>query len=42
MEEGIIMTVEPGCYFIDFIIKNSLADPEMAKYLNEELVNQYM
>ena len=41
MEEGIIMTVEPGCYFIDFIIKNALDDPDMAKYLNEDKINEY-
>jgi Xaa-Pro dipeptidase len=24
MEENMVITVEPGCYFIDFIIKNAL------------------
>ncbi len=33
MEPGMIITVEPGCYFIDFIIKNALSG-ELAKYLN--------
>lgn len=42
MKEGMVMTVEPGCYFIDFIIKNSLADPELSKYLNGEKIAEYM
>lgn len=40
MEEGMIITVEPGCYFIDFIIKNGL-EGETAKYLNEEKIKEY-
>lgn len=34
MEEGMIITVEPGCYFIDFLIENAL-NGENAKYLNK-------
>jgi hypothetical protein len=33
MEENMVITVEPGCYFIDFIIKNAL-EGENAKYFN--------
>lgn len=41
MEENIIMTVEPGCYFIDFIIKEFLENPETKKYLNAEKIEEY-
>jgi Xaa-Pro dipeptidase len=37
-----ILTVEPGCYFIDFIIKNALQNEEKAKYLNENKIKEYM
>lgn len=40
--EGMVITVEPGCYFIDFIIKNALEDPDRAKYLNAEKIEEYM
>jgi Xaa-Pro dipeptidase len=42
LQEGMILTVEPGCYFIDFIIKNALQDQEQAKYLNEGKIKEYM
>ena len=36
-----VITVEPGCYFIDFIIKNALDNPDMAKYLNADKIEEY-
>lgn len=36
-----IITVEPGCYFIDFIIKNALDNPDTAKYLNAAIIEEY-
>lgn len=41
MEENMVITVEPGCYFIDFIIKNALDNPDMAKYLNADKIEEY-
>ena len=35
-----IITVEPGCYFIDFIIKNAL-EGENSKYLNKIKIEEY-
>ena len=37
-----IITVEPGLYFIDHIIKTSLSNPDMAKYLNKDKIDEYM
>lgn len=36
-----IVTVEPGCYFIDFIIKEALNNTEKAKYLNADKIEEY-
>jgi Xaa-Pro dipeptidase len=41
LEEGIVITVEPGCYFIDFKIEKTLNDPVKAKYLNKEKIEEY-
>jgi Xaa-Pro dipeptidase len=38
LEEGICITVEPGLYFIDFMIKRGLENPETAPYLNVEKI----
>ena len=41
LEQGMCITVEPGIYFIDFKIKNSLNNPEIAKYLNADKIEKY-
>lgn len=41
MEENITITIEPGCYFIDFAIEAALSDPERGKYLNAEKIKEY-
>lgn len=33
-----IVTVEPGCYFIPFVLESAFQDPEKAKFLNEEKI----
>lgn len=42
LEEGICITVEPGLYFIDFMIKKALENADIAPYLNPEKIEEYM
>ena len=37
-----VLTVEPGCYFIDFILNNALNNSDLTKYLNKEKIEEYM
>ena len=37
LEAGMIITVEPGIYFIDAVLEPALADPQMAPYLTDKL-----
>lgn len=42
LEENMVITVEPGIYFIDFLMKN---EPKLEidnKYLNFEVIQEYM
>ncbi len=41
LEEGNLITVEPGIYFIDFVLDKAFNDPEKSKYLNVELLKTY-
>ena len=36
-----VITVEPGCYFIDFIIEKALSNPELAQHLCKEKIDEY-
>lgn len=38
---GSVITVEPGIYFCDFIIKPYLKDPKHAKYIDEKVLDKY-
>lgn len=41
MEEGMVMTSEPGCYFINALIDNALQNPDQAKFINKEVVDRF-
>lgn len=36
-----VLTVEPGCYFIEPLLEEALADPARAKYINTEVLARY-
>lgn len=36
-----VLTNEPGCYFIDALIDKALADATQSKYINTDKINQY-
>ena len=38
LEENMAITIEPGCYFVDFLIHKSYDDPIIAPYLNKTKV----
>ena len=39
---GMVITIEPGIYFIPALLKPALESPDQAKYLNKERINSLM
>jgi len=38
---GQVLTIEPGCYFVDFLIDRALADPELSRFIVEDRINSF-
>lgn len=42
LEKNMVVTVEPGCYFNEFLLKPILEDPARSKYINRDVLDRYM
>jgi Xaa-Pro dipeptidase len=41
MEANMVMTNEPGCYFIDYLLDQALANPNQARHMNADVLARF-
>lgn len=41
LEEGMVITVEPGIYFIDVLLDQALESPDHAKFINADVLKRF-
>lgn len=41
LEKNVVLTVEPGCYFIEAQINDVLSNPATAKFINQEMLARF-
>ncbi|CAJ0562793.1 unnamed protein product, partial [Mesorhabditis spiculigera] len=41
LRERMVITIEPGCYFIDFLLDGAFADPKLSQFMNKEKIAEY-
>ncbi|KAL7727009.1 hypothetical protein ACLKA6_010052 [Drosophila palustris] len=41
LRAGMYVTIEPGCYFINRLMDNALANPDIRKYINVEMFERF-
>jgi Xaa-Pro dipeptidase len=42
LEANMVVTVEPGCYFNEFLLNPLFKDPTKSKYINKQVLDRYM
>ncbi|XP_015955204.1 uncharacterized protein LOC107479593 [Arachis duranensis] len=41
LQEGMVITVEPGCYFINALLCPAMNSPETSKFINQEVIKRF-
>eukprot|EP01039_Chlorochromonas_danica_P010858 gene10858-12068_t len=41
LEVGMVLTNEPGCYFVDYLLDNACNDAVQGKYINQEVLKRF-
>lgn len=41
LQERMVITIEPGCYFIDNLLEPAYRDPAKSQYLNKEKIDEF-
>jgi Xaa-Pro dipeptidase len=41
LEEGFVLTNEPGCYFIDTLLDKALQDPVQSYYIDNNILSRF-
>lgn len=42
LQPGMVVTIEPGIYFNDFLLKRFLQDPKQTKFINKDVLKRYI
>lgn len=42
LKAGMLLTVEPGCYFNEPTLRKAMANPEQSKYINKDVIKRFI